>query len=81
MYSYKLAKANNGVTYGYFPTLKNEGLTHAISTRLGGISKAPYNTLNLGFNTDDDSENILKNRDILMFFSNFVHEKIFFACV
>jgi YfiH family protein len=36
----------------------------AQSTRLGGISKAPYNFMNLGSNTADDKEDIEKNKKI-----------------
>lgn len=32
------------------------------SNRKGGVSKMPYSSLNLGFNTDDKPENILENR-------------------
>ena len=32
------------------------------SNRKGGVSKSPFNSLNLGLFTDDDSENILENR-------------------
>lgn len=32
------------------------------TTRRGGISRAPYATLNLGFNTGDDPENVAANR-------------------
>ena len=38
------------------------------SNRKGGVSKAPFSSLNLGLNTDDKPENILENRKI--FFEN-----------
>ena len=34
------------------------------STRQGGISPAPYSSLNLGLNTQDDPKNVVKNRDL-----------------
>jgi YfiH family protein len=34
------------------------------STRLGGVGKAPYSSLNLGKSVGDDLENVEKNRDI-----------------
>lgn len=37
-------------------------LTAAESTRLGGVSPAPYNALNLGKSTDDLPENVQENR-------------------
>ena len=42
-----------------------KNLVHAVSTRMGGMSKDPYSTLNLGFHTDDNPDNILLNREIL----------------
>ncbi len=38
------------------------------SNRKGGVSKAPFSSLNLGLHTDDKPENILENRKI--FFEN-----------
>ncbi|MCK5146787.1 peptidoglycan editing factor PgeF [bacterium] len=36
---------------------------HGFSTRVGGISPEPYDSLNLGFNTADTKDNVNKNRD------------------
>ncbi len=46
------------------PTIFNEysGLIAAESTRHGGVSPAPFASLNLGLNTDDDPENVAENR-------------------
>jgi len=42
--------------------LEDDGFTNAFSTRLGGVSQMPENSLNLaGFN-EDDAENIYENR-------------------
>ena len=42
--------------------LEDDGFTNAFSTRLGGVSPMPENSLNLaGFN-EDDAENIYENR-------------------
>lgn len=35
---------------------------HGFTTREGGVSPAPYNSLNLGLSTADSPENVLKNR-------------------
>ncbi|KJS19288.1 MAG: hypothetical protein VR72_19385 [Clostridiaceae bacterium BRH_c20a] len=35
---------------------------HGFSTRIGGISGEPFNTLNMGFLTDDDWETVKENR-------------------
>jgi polyphenol oxidase len=36
----------------------------AQSTRQGGISPAPFDSMNLGLSTNDQKKNVLKNRDI-----------------
>lgn len=36
----------------------------AQSTRLGGLSPKPYNSLNLGMSVQDDELNVLKNREL-----------------
>ncbi len=38
------------------------GIRHGISTRHGGISDPPYDSLNLGFSTLDDEECVAENR-------------------
>ncbi len=38
-----------------------DGVIHAISTRKGGVSPAPFETLNLSRATDDDPENVKVN--------------------
>src|SRR3954465_2371498 len=37
----------------------------AFSTRQGGVSEGPYESLNLGILTDDDQERVARNRDLL----------------
>lgn len=41
---------------------KIPGLVAAESTRMGGVSSAPYDALNLGKSTGDAPENVLENR-------------------
>jgi YfiH family protein len=38
------------------------GARAAFSTRLGGVSEAPFDSLNLGVLTDDDTDSVLENR-------------------
>lgn len=38
-----------------------QGVRHGFSTRVGGLSPAPWNTLNLGFSSGDDDERIRGN--------------------
>jgi len=40
-------------------------ISHFISTRNGGFSKPPYDSLNLGFHVGDNPETVLKNRQHL----------------
>ena len=40
--------ADNGVVYYASPLLESAQIPHAFSTRLGGLSPAPFNSLNLG---------------------------------
>ncbi|MDX1903062.1 MAG: peptidoglycan editing factor PgeF [Thermonemataceae bacterium] len=50
----------------YFPKLSAyPQILHFVSTRQKGFSKPPYDSLNLGFGTEDDPNNVLKNRELL----------------
>ncbi len=40
-------------------------LVHFVTTRSGGVSQPPYNSLNLGLHTDDKPEHVLANRNLL----------------
>lgn len=52
-----------GVKYISFPAFEKTGLVKCVfSTRIGGVSKAPYGSLNLGFTTDDKIEIVKENR-------------------
>jgi len=56
-------KENNGVQFYTIPAFSETGLVkHGFSTRIGGISGEPFNTLNMGFLTDDDWETVKENR-------------------
>jgi YfiH family protein len=37
-------------------------IRHFVSTRIGGVSSSPYNTLNLGLHTGDNTRNVIINR-------------------
>ena len=43
--------------------LRDLGFAHGFSTRLGGVSEAPYQSLNLAFNVGDRREAVLENRE------------------
>jgi len=38
------------------------GLVHAVSTRVGGVSREPYDSLNLGLHVEDDARAVCENR-------------------
>ncbi|MFZ7103207.1 MAG: peptidoglycan editing factor PgeF [Peptococcaceae bacterium] len=58
-----ILQENNGIKYYTIPAFSNTGLVnHGFSTRVGGCSKEPYHTLNLGLATGDDLEIVKKNR-------------------
>lgn len=44
---------------------KRKNLHAGFTTRNGGVSRSPYNSLNLGFNTDDPRHNVEANRSTL----------------
>ncbi|MBN1832812.1 MAG: peptidoglycan editing factor PgeF [Deltaproteobacteria bacterium] len=67
-----------------FPRLvSDDRLIHAVFTREGGVSEAPYNTLNVSYHTDDRPEFVSKNLEIIrdaigakdLVFMNQVHGK------
>lgn len=54
--------AANGVRFYKNEILNRTGLVnHAFSTRIGGVSKHAYSSLNLGVCSDDSNETVLKN--------------------
>ena len=44
------------------PLFRDSGVYFVLSSRLGGVSKTPYNSLNLGQNTGDNLQHIKQNR-------------------
>jgi YfiH family protein len=54
--------APNGVTYYSFDSLNRDGLTHAVFTRCGGVSPAPWQELNVGGTVGDERERVIENR-------------------
>jgi len=59
----------NGVTFYASPLLERRGVPHAFSTRLGGVSPAPFDSLNLGnpngCAVQDDSTRVMENYRLL----------------
>ncbi len=48
------------------PRSETPGAVLCFSTRRGGVSRAPYDSLNLGRSTEDDPEAVAHNRDRLL---------------
>lgn len=60
---YKLT-SNNGIFWFQDQALAATGLvTHGFSTRLGGVSRPPYTSLNMGLAVGDDLGRVRDNRD------------------
>ncbi len=57
---------DNGVGLLTFDNWKDvKGIKHCFSTRIGGVSKGKYASMNLGFATGDTHENVLANYNLI----------------
>jgi YfiH family protein len=56
----------NGLKVYQFESLKSPGLTQAIFSRHGGLSPAPWSSLNLGGTVGDDQTRVKGNLDLLL---------------
>ena len=52
-------------TFRFLNLSKQDGVNHFVSTRIGGLSRPPYESLNLGFHVGDSPKTVLKNRERL----------------
>lgn len=53
---------NKGVTYLTYPVLEQlEGIVHGFSTRLGGVSRGIFSSMNLSFTRGDNEEDVREN--------------------
>ena len=57
--------ANDIILFNFPLFLNHEKLAHAVFSRHGGISKPPYNSLNVAFNTSDSSTNVSFNLNLI----------------
>jgi YfiH family protein len=56
------SRETKGVLYLQFPQLlSHDGLVHAVFTRNGGVSEAPYDTLNVSYDTGDNPASVSRN--------------------
>lgn len=51
-----------GIKYVTVPEWENRGVSMGFSSRLGGVSHGPYESLNLALHVDDDYYNVIENR-------------------
>jgi YfiH family protein len=57
---------NNNVVYFKIPSFDEVGLVkHCFTSRLGGVSQKPYDSLNLGTKTMDNKKHILQNYEMI----------------
>lgn len=52
----------NGVRFFTFDSLQAHGVVHAVFTRHGGVSPAPWHSLNVGGTVGDEVERVVENR-------------------
>lgn len=62
MSSYFLKRTENNLWHGKFSTFPEDLVTHAVSTRFGGVSKPPFDSLNLALHVGDLPEDVIANR-------------------
>ena len=54
-------RTENGVCYITFPALEQCGVKHAFTTRIGGVSKGIYSSMNMSFSRGDDAADVTEN--------------------
>lgn len=60
--AYFLKHIHDNIWHGKFSIFPEDIAVHAISTRLGGVSQPPYDSLDLALHVGDDAENVCENR-------------------
>jgi YfiH family protein len=63
--------------YYRFSSLENQGIVHAIFTRHGGVSPAPWKSLNFGGSVGDDVKRVLLNRESALSSVNLKPENVY----
>ncbi len=56
-----LRRESGGMITYHFESLEVEGLVHAVFTRLGGVSREPFDTLNVSHNVNDAGVHVAEN--------------------
>ena len=60
--SYYLKRTETNLWHGKFSTFPEDVVTHAVSTRTGGVSKPPFDSLNLALHVGDEPADVIANR-------------------
>lgn len=69
-------KECRGVGYYIVEEFEKAGVKTCFSTRVGGISPSPYDTMNIGYKSGDDKGNIDSNFEILCSAAGFKRENL-----
>lgn len=56
----------NGIFYVSFPQMEERGIIAVVAGRQGGVSRDPFESLNMSFSSGDDPAAVLENRRRLM---------------
>jgi len=73
-------RKNSGLALYEFENLATfPGLRHFVTTRAGGVSQPPYDSLNLGLHTADQPEYVLANRALLAESTGIVKDQFLYA--
>ena len=60
--SFELKQSASGIWSGSFSSFPSDVASHGLSGRLGGVSEAPYDSLNLALHVGDEPEAVIVNR-------------------
>ncbi len=74
-----IQKEKDNLIYLQFDQMKQYGFQVIFTTRIGGFSKKPYDTLNLGLHTAEQDNIVIKNRKKLYKVLNYKSENIIYG--
>ena len=72
-----IRKEKDGIVYFEFEHFNKTGLVaHCFSTRIGGVSQTPYDSMNLAYHMGDNADTVKKNYQLISEAVGFDSEKI-----
>ena len=77
--SLNIVKGENYLLYVTFPNLDDGKCISAVTTRMGGVSRGKYASMNMSFSNGDDEEAVRKNYNILFSSLGLSPEKAVFS--